>query len=98
MDEKKQDEIRGDLNYLRDDIDDINDKMLELLERRLEVSLAIGRDKEKLGLPVLNRSREEEILNRFAGRSIYPDLAREFFEKLFALSRELQERERQKNR
>ena len=51
-----------ELSELRDQINQIDDEMLELFLRRMDVSEAIAAYKKAHGLPVTNREREREIL------------------------------------
>ena len=51
-----------ELSELRDRINQIDDEMLELFLRRMDVSEAIAAYKKAHGLPVTNREREREIL------------------------------------
>jgi len=51
-----------ELETLRNQIDEIDTKLLELLSQRLEVSSEIGRHKKKIGAPVFDAEREKELI------------------------------------
>lgn len=50
------------LNNLRIEIDELDNKIRELLLKRMEVSVQVGMIKKELNLDVLNLKREEEII------------------------------------
>ena len=49
------------IKVLRQKIDDLDRKLVKLLNRRAQHSLAIGRLKQRDGLPLFIRKREQEI-------------------------------------
>lgn len=51
-----------DLNALREEIDEIDRKLVALFEQRMAVTEQVGRYKLANGIPVLDRSREEQVL------------------------------------
>ena len=51
-----------ELNELRERIDGLDRRLVELLERRMDVSSAIADYKAARGLPVLDETREAEKL------------------------------------
>ncbi len=57
-----------ELNELRSQIDQIDDEMLELFLKRMDVSEKVASYKAAHGLPVLNREREREILAEMMSR------------------------------
>ena len=52
------------LDEIRVDIDAIDKELIELFKRRMDCAKEVGLYKQKNGIPVLNRRREEEILDR----------------------------------
>lgn len=54
---------------LRKEIDAIDEMIVELLNRRAEISGEIGRIKAKAGLPVFDRRRESEVMRAVNRRS-----------------------------
>ena len=63
------------LKQLRDEIDNIDDKLLELLKQRMDLSDSVADYKIKNNLPVYNPEREKEILNRLSEK--YPEFQNE---------------------
>ena len=53
-----------DLEDWRNEIDRIDLDILNLLQRRIEICEAIGKVKAKAGLPLIDKEREEFIMNR----------------------------------
>ncbi len=51
-----------DLNELRGEIDQINDEMLRLFLKRMDISEKVASYKKAQGLPIVNRERERAIL------------------------------------
>ncbi len=60
----ESDEEQADLREFRDRIDRIDGQLLELLNRRAECALSIGRFKRKNDIPIHVPSREEEVIAR----------------------------------
>lgn len=88
-----------DLTALRGEIDRIDDKLLALFLRRMDIVKGVAQYKIDNGLPVLNSARESEILARAREKS-GEDMAgytEEFFRVLMAVSREMQQEMLQKN-
>lgn len=82
------------LEEIRKEINHINIQMLELFEKRMELSKEVAIIKSEEHIEVLNKEREKEILNQIKAVISSKDLelyAGEFFEGLMKLSREYQE-------
>jgi monofunctional chorismate mutase len=56
-------ELEG-IQELRKEIDKIDDEIIDLLKRRLEIARKIGKIKKERHLPVLDKEREKEVLER----------------------------------
>lgn len=81
-----------DINELRGQIDEIDNSMSSLFARRVEIAGQIAAYKKENTLPVLDRTRESEILARVTGQE-NPELAvyiRSLFSDIFDLSRSYQ--------
>ncbi len=82
-----------DLLSLRGQIDEIDEKIVELYEKRMEISGQVAQYKIKTGKKVLDKAREEEKLckvkalahNEFNSHGI-----QELFEQIMSMSRKLQ--------
>lgn len=80
-----------DLDALRNEMNGINDEMLQLFLRRMQVSGEIAAYKKEHDLPILSKGREREILGEVAEKSGDLELyAHRFFSNLMELSRAYQ--------
>ena len=52
------------INKIRSQIDDIDDKIFSLVVKRLQKAKIIGEIKKELKLPVYDKKREDIIINR----------------------------------
>lgn len=81
-----------DISDFRKEINEIDDKLLELLQRRFDVAKKVGKYKLEKGLPVLDKQRENDIINSIAEKSNFSkDFIEKFFNAIFEESRRLQE-------
>lgn len=83
-----------DLKELRGQIDEIDDKLVQLFSERMEVSAQIADYKKANGLPIYVPAREREILQEVAEKA-GPDMAnytRVLYSMLFELSRSYQKK------
>ena len=71
----------NELELLRKKIDEIDAKLCELFENRMEIAKAIGQYKKEHNLDVLDVSREEIVLNKAKERIKNKDLE-EYYLKL----------------
>ncbi|MBQ8604522.1 MAG: chorismate mutase [Oscillospiraceae bacterium] len=81
------------LELIRKEISEINDEMLALFVKRMELSAQVARYKKANGLPTLDRKREEAILQKVADNTEdeYRQYALKFFQTMMELSKEYQE-------
>ena len=87
------------LDNLRNEINGIDNELIELFQKRMEVASKIGEYKKQHDLPVLNSQREREILNDVANKA-NPEMKsylRVLYSLLFELSRSYQEKILQTN-
>ena len=81
------------LDELRRNIDSIDEEILELINKRLEIAIAIGKIKEKNGEPIIDTARENSIIDRLVRRNEGPvgtDTIENIFRIIIAGSREIQ--------
>ena len=79
------------LEEIRVDIDAIDKELIELFKRRMNCAKEVGLYKQANGIPVLNRQREEEILDRIQQMGgEYGAYARLLYGNIMELSRSLQ--------
>jgi chorismate mutase len=82
-----------DLQALRDEIDEIDLQIAGLLARRFSLVVAIGELKQKGGVPVQDRAREEIVLSRVSSVGKSPEAASfiaQVYEKILSKSRSVQ--------
>ncbi|MBQ9756944.1 MAG: chorismate mutase [Clostridia bacterium] len=82
----------NELETLRNKIDEIDEKLLPLFLERMECSEKVADYKKRNNLPVLDKSREKQILDH-KGSLVSPDKAsfvRDFFSEIMSISRKSQ--------
>lgn len=99
MKREKKDLVKPGLTIkdLRKSIDDIDNEILDLISRRLLCVQEIGRIKKEKGDPILDRSRENKILERLLKRNkgaLTEKSLQYIFKEIIAASRELQSPQR----
>jgi len=70
---------------LREEIDAINAELLDLIARRLDVSVQIGAIKQEAGLPLYSEDRERDLLERFRAAAIERDIDPDYVGELMAV-------------
>ncbi len=84
----------NELSTIREKINDIDNKLIELWKERMEASLQVAQYKKENNLPVLDANRERELLDRISNMAgekldIY---SRVVYETIMAVSRSYQHR------
>ena len=86
------------LQDIRREIDSIDAEILALLQKRFLCSKEIARIKQETGMPVFDRTREEELFARIEAiakkEGIPPSVAQSIFTEIVHQSRRVQEREK----
>jgi monofunctional chorismate mutase len=57
----------ADLREFRNQIDNIDKEIVKLFEKRMEIVLDVAKYKKQNHIPVLDSSREEEVINKNIG-------------------------------
>ena len=83
----------SDLKELRLEINDITRQMVELFERRLDVSKEVARYKKTHDMPIFQPEREKEILDMYEAFVDYPKEVVEFLKFVMDLSKKVQKEE-----
>ena len=83
---------KNKINELRNKIDEYDDKILTLVTKRLEISDKIGSIKKKSNLEILDKNRENEIINRLAKKfkMLKKEHIKSIFNQIFNVSRLIQ--------
>ena len=87
------DDSKADIGMLRQAIDEIDEKILDLINQRLSVAKQIGDFKKQGGIQIADSGREKEILNRLLKKNKGPlgvDGLRNIFEAIIAEGRTVQ--------
>lgn len=82
-----------ELSELRKQLDEIDARMVELYEQRMEISKGVAEYKMHTGKPVMDKEREEEKLRKvmsLAHDEFNKKGVRELFEQIMSMSRKLQ--------
>lgn len=90
-----------ELELKRKQIDEIDEQLVELFEKRMELVAKIGVIKEEKGLQVLNFKREEEVIKKAIAHLKNKELSHEleiFFRSLMDSSKKIQCKRIQSNR
>ncbi len=85
-------DARAKITELRDEIDGIDDRIVELLNRRARLALDIRALKPAANLGLYDPKREEEIFARLATANegpLYADNLREIYEAVLHVMKEL---------
>lgn len=82
-----------DLNLIRKELDEIDDEILELFEKRMQVCCEVAQFKIKNGKKILDKKREEEKISILKSKSSSDFIAQgveDLFRQIMAMSRKLQ--------
>jgi chorismate mutase/prephenate dehydratase len=84
---------KADIGVLRQAIDEIDEKILDLINQRLSLAKQIGDFKKQGGIQITDSGREKEILSRLLEKNNGPmgtDGLRNIFEAIIAEGRHIQ--------
>jgi monofunctional chorismate mutase len=84
-----------DLDALRRSIDEIDSRLLALIEERIRLVLDVGNYKRQHGLAIYDPERERQLIERLtqeARAPLEPGTVRRIFERLIDESRRLEQR------
>jgi chorismate mutase len=96
MDNNEEVEIEAygsPIHEFRNRIDEIDAKILILINKRLELALEIGRHKKENGEPIVDSTRESSIIKRLLALNSGPideGQLKKLFLQIIAVSREIQ--------
>ena len=62
------------MENLRNEIDEIDDSLVKLFEKRMQSTAQLAKYKKEHSVPVSDRTREREIIYRMSGK-VTPELA-----------------------
>ena len=67
----------------RNEIDKINSKILDLLNKRMDFVKKIGKRKKELGIPIVDAGREKQIYDNLDKLADEKEIEREFVREIF---------------
>ena len=80
---------------IRNQIDSLDEQIAKLLKDRLKLALHLAQTKHKLQIPIQDRTREKDILDRVAKYSDNPEIAKaikDVYQSIFEVSRDIQKK------
>jgi len=80
----------NEIEKLREQIDELDTGIVELLSRRIEIVLKIKEYKKKNNLPVEDLSREEEIISRLKTGNLSDEFIKDIYRVIFCYSKTVQ--------
>lgn len=83
-----------ELSEIRQELDEIDRQLVHLFEQRMNLSLAVAEYKKSKGMPVLDASREQAVLDTRAAMLVdskWEQSLRTFYTDLMRISRAAQE-------
>ncbi len=84
----------SNIEDLRNEINQIDEKIIKLFEERMNISVKVGEYKKLNNLPILNQQREDELIEKNLAHLNNKNLKNyyiEFQKKVMELSKKLQE-------
>ena len=84
------------LDNLRQKIDELDGRIVELLNERADLAAQIGAEKKRVGAPVHDPAREDEVLSRLRAMSrgaLSADGVEEIYRQIIATCSDLQKDE-----
>ncbi|EES92257.1 chorismate mutase [Clostridium botulinum C] len=82
-----------DLKELRKEIDLIDNKLISLFQKRMEAVLKVAEYKKNNNLPILNTSREQEVIDKnikLVCNDNFKKPVEDFLRNIMSISKELQ--------
>ncbi len=80
---------------IRNQIDSLDEQLVKLLKDRLKLALHLAQLKHKLQIPIEDRTREKDILDRVAKHADNPEIAKaiqDVYQSIFEVSRDIQKK------
>ncbi len=85
----------SDLEIIREKIDQIDEELVKLFEKRMEIILQVAEHKERYNKPIAHEEREQEVLNnckKVLKNKKYEKELEELFVCLMSISRRTQDK------
>ncbi|OGK19038.1 hypothetical protein A2866_00330 [Candidatus Roizmanbacteria bacterium RIFCSPHIGHO2_01_FULL_39_8] len=91
--------MKNNLDGLRKSVNEIDQKIISLLEERIRVGNKIAKEKDLLNLPLTDPAREEEIIKNLTGFTTdqsLKDFISDVYQSIFKLSKTVRSKQRHK--
>ncbi len=91
--DKLNSEYQKEIEVVRDQIDELDTKLVALLESRMNISSTVAEIKQKYGMEIFDKNREDIILEKISSKVENANLAfiiKNIYKEIFANSRFLQ--------
>lgn len=86
--------MSGELERLRGEIERVDQELVSLIARRIDIARSIGEAKKAMGLPTLDPAREAQLMRRVGALArevgLEPEDLREIYWKLISMTRRAQ--------
>ncbi|MDI6891390.1 MAG: chorismate mutase [Actinomycetota bacterium] len=86
-------EIEKKIEELREQVDEIDEKVVGLLNERAQIALAIRKFKEEKGIPIYDPEREGEIYRKLSANNSGPlsdEAIREIYKKILHYMKDME--------
>jgi len=77
--------MKNDLDKLRKEIDKLDDELLHIFAKRIEIVKKIGTLKNNNNLPLVDKKRKNELLELITKKAESLGLSKEFIKSLYSL-------------
>ncbi len=81
------------IQKLREQIDEIDEEIIQFLKKRMGISKEVGKLKDELHIPIEDKKREKEIIDRLtkiAGKNLSEEQLIRIFTAVFKSSKQFQ--------
>ena len=81
------------IQKLREQIDEIDEEIIQFLKKRMGISIEVGKLKDELHIPIEDKKREKEIIDRLtkiAGKNLSEKQLIRIFTAVFKSSKQFQ--------
>ncbi len=81
------------IQKLREQIDEIDEEIIQFLKKRMGISIEVGKLKDELHIPIEDKKREKEIIDRLtkiAGKNLSEEQLIRIFTAVFKSSKQFQ--------
>lgn len=92
----ERDKSEIDLNEIRKEINNIDEEIVRLIERRFNCAMKVGQYKKKNDLPIYDENRESKVIEKcvkLLSNEHYTEYLEKLYTDIMGISKEIQENE-----